>query len=261
MDIRFVPCTWQDIGELVAARLRERRALVESFWEDHVLGAKHYMMLQGEETVGYFAIHGKETLVLFDVLPAFAHLSQELFARVKKYETVTGAMLSTGDTLFLGLCIDGFARMEKQAYFVTYTDRKRQKNIPLVSLGEITFQQDRDAFLKCGDFFSKEELERLEKGEAPHQKVFLARRDGTPVGLGVMEAGRVLTENASIGMCVYEEYRCQGNAVAILEGLKAIAYEKGLTPVAGCWYYNHNSKKSLEASGGYCQERLVRFYF
>ena len=260
MDIQFVSCAWEEIRGFVASRLRERRALADSYWEDHVLGANHYKMLCGEELAGCFAIHGKETLVLFDVLPAYAHLAQALFARAKAYETVTRAMVVTDDGLFVSLCMDQFDRLEKQAYFAAYTGRKPREDAARVSLSPVTIQEDREAFGKCGDFFSKEELERLEKG-VDHMRIYLARRDGVAVGLGVLEYGRVLTENASIGMCVYQEFRRQGLATAILRALQEIACEEGLTPVSGCWYYNHNSKKSQEAAGAYCPVRLVHFCF
>jgi uncharacterized membrane-anchored protein YitT (DUF2179 family) len=36
---------------------------------------------------------------------------------------------------------------------------------------------------------------------------------------------------------------------------------KGYTAVSGCWYYNHNSKKTMESAGGYSKTRLLKFYF
>jgi len=35
----------------------------------------------------------------------------------------------------------------------------------------------------------------------------------------------------------------------ILWNLKEFCYSKGLKPIAGCWYYNPLSKKTLEAVG------------
>lgn len=260
MDIRFIPCQWKDIEDLVAARLRERRALVESFWEEHVLTANHYQILCGGETAGYFAIHGKELLVLFDVLPQFAQFSQEIFSMVKKYETVKTGFVVTDDTFFLSHCADNFARIEKQAYFSRYLV------IPGMELGAgiafrlLSIHEDRALYEKCGEIITPEELLQMANG-SDTTEVYQALRDGVDVGVGVLREGRIIAEYASIGMLVHPEHRRQGNATAILRGLQAMARDRGLTPVSGCWYYNHNSKKSLEAAGAYCPVRLLRFEF
>ncbi len=34
--------------------------------------------------------------------------------------------------------------------------------------------------------------------------------------------------------------------------------QKELHPIAGCWYYNHNSKKTLERAGMVTQTRLLK---
>jgi len=45
------------------------------------------------------------------------------------------------------------------------------------------------------------------------------------------------------------EHRHRGVPTAVLLNLKKWVYRKGLKPVAGCWYYNTLSRKSLEAAG------------
>ncbi len=53
----------------------------------------------------------------------------------------------------------------------------------------------------------------------------------------------------SIGMITCREHRQKGVAQTILWNLKEWAYSNGLRPVAGCWYYNVLSRRSLEAAG------------
>lgn len=50
-------------------------------------------------------------------------------------------------------------------------------------------------------------------------------------------------------MFVNPEYRRNGVAKTILINLKDWAYNHNLKPVAGCWYYNTLSRKSLESAG------------
>ncbi len=266
MEISFVPCGWRDISQLVAERLRKRQAIVESFWEGHVLEANHYLLGCENQTAGHFAIHGKELLVLFDVLPPFARASQEIFARVKNYETVKAALVHTGDSFLLSHCLDSFARMEKQGYLAVYDEPgpNDPKHAEELVLRRAMMPEAKDTLLRCGDFFTPEEIARLEAKEGPaasSMEVYLAARGGVDVGVGVVEPGKILPENASIGMFVHEAFRHQGNARLILRGLQALCRERGLAPTSGCWYYNHNSKKSLEAAGAHCPQRLIRFEF
>ncbi len=259
-EIQFFPCAWEEIHPLVERDLIADRITVESFWEDHVLTSRHYKMVCGGDVAGYFAIHDKSTIMLFRVFALYANQAQALFARVKKYESVTNAMVATGDEFFLSHCVDDFARMEKQAYFSIYTDKEipqeRQKAVQL-ALADV----DRDyETLKLSGTFLDGEIKSIRAGSTS-LALYIARSEGRIIGFGVIEYGRVLKDIASIGMYVIEAERCQGFAANILQGLKHIAEDKGCKAFSGCWYYNHNSKKSMESAGAYSKTRLLRFYF
>jgi len=66
------------------------------------------------------------------------------------------------------------------------------------------------------------------------------------LGCGIIEYGRLFKKCASIGMITCKGHRKKGIGQIILWHLKEICYEKGITPVAGCWYYNTLSRKTLE---------------
>lgn len=261
-DVAFAGCEWKELHPLVAEHLQTCRITVDSFWEDHVLESNHYKMTVGNEIVGYFSIHGEHTLVLFHVSPAAANLSQALFLRAKQYECVTNAMVATGDEVFLSHCLDSFARIEKQAYLAAYTE------------GEIPQGQARDIALRPADIAKEEDLRTLTlsgdflngaiacmRDNTHNVCIYIAALAGETVGFGVIEYGRVLQDIASIGMFVCQEHRCQGIGSSILQGLKGIARDRGCRVFSGCWYYNHNSKKSMERAGAYAKTRLIRFYF
>ena len=100
MDIEFTQCKWEDIRSYVRSNINEHRITVDSYWEGYAIWSNHYLMTCGNETVGYFAINRGNTIALFNVFPFYAALAQELFARVKKYEQVTNAIVATGDEFF-----------------------------------------------------------------------------------------------------------------------------------------------------------------
>jgi len=283
--ISFHPCDWEEIHPLIEDNIRTHAITIDSFWEDHQLESKHYKMLHGEVLVGYFCIHEGSTITGFYVTPNFASDAQELFAQVKKYEQVRGALVATGDEFFLSHCFDNFTRIEKQAYFFSYTEQMLppEKSQP-VSLRLAKIPEDLET-LKKSNGFLEEEIEKRMAGKE-HLQIYIAelksdttrstsemketedlqaidgdKLDSSVVGFGVIEYGRVLTDIASIGMYVCEEVRHQGLATNILFCLRQLVKDQGYRVFSGCWYYNHNSKKSLEAAGAYSKTRLIRFFF
>lgn len=257
--IKFEPCGWEDIRQLVVEYITKNNITVDSFWEEHVFYANHYKITVDDEIVGFFAIHEGENLTLFHVLPHHANQSQEIFAYVKKYENVTSAMVATSDEFFLSHCLDGFDRMEKQAYFAVYTEKgvaKERKKTLNLRIADIDI--DKETLSLSGDFLDHP-INNIRDGR--DVEIYIAEFNGDIVGFGVVEYGRIVKSTASIGMFVCPSHRKAGFAANILEHLKLACFEKGLRVVSGCWYYNHNSKKSMEAAGAYSKTRLVKFYF
>ncbi len=260
--ILFTPCAFAAIQPAVAARLRQKQVLVESYWEDHVLASHCYQMLDAGQPMGYFAVHGGTMLTLFHVNPGYDALSQALFARAKRYENVSMAQVASGDEFFLCHCLDDFSRLEKQGYFARYGPApaaKQQDAARPIQLRKASFPADTSTFALCQGFLD-EDIQRAQEGFPP-LTLYIAEREGDVAGFGVLQTGQILPEIASIGMYVCEEYRRQGVATAILGQLRQMVEQQGLTPVSGCWYYNHNSKKSQEAAGACCFSRLLRFHF
>jgi len=58
-------------------------------------------------------------------------------------------------------------------------------------------------------------------------------------------------------MYTIERSRRQGAGTATIRLLMAECRRQSLRPIAGCWYYNHPSKKTLERAGMFTQTRLL----
>ena len=86
--------------------------------------------------------------------------------------------------------------------------------------------------------------ERVEAGT-----IFLLENEGHLLSIGIVEKSLYCKGVVSIGMFTGKEYRNRGAAKTMLLNLKAWAYNNSLRPVAGCWYYNTLSRKSLESVG------------
>jgi GNAT superfamily N-acetyltransferase len=259
-EIKFSSCTWNEIHKSICDYLKMNNVVVDAFWEDQVLESNHYKMTYCDEIIGYFSIHKGSTITLFHVFSNYANQSQELFSRVKKYESVTNAMVVTGDEFFLSHCIDNFARIEKQAYFLIYTDKEIIKERQKVLQFRLADLDNDEQILKLSGDFLNSEIENIRNG-LDVLNIYIVENNNNVVGFGVIQYGRVIEDIASIGMYVCEEYRCQGIATNILQNLKHIVQNNGCRAYSGCWYYNHNSKKSIESIGAYSKTRLIRFYF
>jgi hypothetical protein len=79
-----------------------------------------------------------------------------------------------------------------------------------------------------------------------------------------MKAGRrrceeLMNEKNSLRPCFHSLIKT--SCVPISLTLMAACRDDGIMPLAGCWYYNHASKKTLEAAGMVTATRLLRFEF
>ena len=73
-----------------------------------------------------------------------------------------------------------------------------------------------------------------------------------------MEKSALLNGVASIGMFVIENVRLKGAGTATIRLLIDECKKQNVRPIAGCWYYNHLSKKTLERVGMFTQTRLLK---
>lgn len=259
--IECKPCKWTDIKLEVSTYIEQNKITIDSYWEDHVLASHFYQFICEGKPIGFFAIYDQSMITLFHVMEAYADHGQTLFARIKQFEQVTNAFVTTGDEFFLSHCIDNFSRIEKQAYFSIYTDKpiKSQYQHDL-TFREAKTMEDTQLFALTQDFFEADAAEKVLAG-SDYYKVYLVEKESELVGFGVIEYGRVVSTIGSVGMYVLEEKRQQGYAACILKHLKGMVESRGLEARSGCWYYNHNSKKSMESAGAYSKTRLLRFYF
>lgn len=259
--IKMTMCEWEQIQPHVKAYYQDNHINVDSYWEDHVLKSRPYHITADGVQIGFCAIHEASMITLFHLDESYAHLAQETFWACKKLEQVTCAMVPTGDELFLSLCMDDYSRIEKNAYFSIYTPRdiilNHKKALELIPVN----REDQLSVLELvTDFWGEHDAQRA-LDTTNHFNIYLAQEGSDLVGFGVIEYSRIVDHVASIGMYVLEEKRQMGYAKNILKNLQLLVESKGCEARSGCWYYNHNSKKSIESAGGYAKSRLLRFYF
>jgi predicted acetyltransferase len=256
-SIIIMECEYKYLRKYISEYYINNGTIVDSFWETQVRESKFYKITDDNDIVGYFAIHKETVLVLFNIFEKYRNISQELFTIIKKYESVKEALIPTGDEFFISHAFDNYTKIENQAYFSIYTD-KNPKEILNIELQLADIEKDMETLKLCYDFL-KSEIEN--KKNNIDEEIYIAKHGNNIIGFGIIEYQKIVDIYASIGMIVREEFRQKGYGANILNSLKNIVKSKGIIPISGCWYYNHNSKKTMESAGAYSKTRLLRFYF
>lgn len=229
--------------------LKEHAEYLSSPWDSYIeenLFKNHtYLLYDAELAIGYASVSERQLFSFYVSKPYYRRAPEILEYFIKELYLET-ALVLTNDPLFVGLIMEWNCRFQAPlACFFTDTGRIEK---PLLSADNPVFREaqisDMDAIiLHTGDFFDHLE-ERIAQ-----QTIFLLEDDSTLLGCGIVERGRFSQDYVSIGMITCKQHRKKGVAQTILWHLKEWAYAHGLHPVAGCWYYNVLSRKSLEASG------------
>lgn len=260
MNIQFIPIALAELQPTLQQYISAFAAPIDSFLEDHILASTHYAIsIQGTQ-IGWTAVYQQSLLTQFALVPAYKHLGQRIFALVRKLEEVRSAFVPTCDEFFLAHALDDYRQLEKQAYFFQHDPHRPPYQSPVaLTHRQATLADGPTIQQLSGDFFDKLE-QRITEG----QLTITERANGTGVacvGFGIIDPGRLIPAVASCGMFTVEEHRNQGIGPAIITHLIGRCTERGLRPVAGCWYYNHRSKKTLEKAGMFSQTRLLKISY
>jgi len=229
----------------------------DSFWEEHVLKARYFTIKIDSDRAGFFGIFEDKLLVQFVMDKEFLRHCQPVFADVISAYKIEEAFAPTCDELLMSLCLDAGVDMERQAYFFqdSQVPIPREKLYARGTFGMAAAGDMERILERTGDFF-----DRLEERIA-REEIFVWEEAGDIIGAGIVERGEILSQYASIGMFTHPDCRQRGIGRSILVNLKGWCYDNGYIPIAGCWYYNHNSKRTLESAGMITKTRLIRFKF
>ncbi|WP_438447803.1 GNAT family N-acetyltransferase [Gorillibacterium sp. sgz5001074] len=227
---------------------------IDSFLEEHILQSEVSVLRVEEQEAGYYAVYGGKLLTQFYVRRAYRRQAEALFSRVLENTGVDAMFVPTSDELFLSMALDREWTVRKQAYF--FQDSLAVME-PDGALADGEFREAREEEIPelvelSGDFIDRHG-ERIAAGE-----LFVYRRGGRLLGIGVKEDSILQPGVASIGMFVGEAYRRAGVGRDIILRLKAHCYGIGVTPICGCGYSNRASKRTLESAGMVSATRLLR---
>lgn len=259
MSIRLHHVPFAEVKPEVAAHLEGLSGPIDSFHEEHVRDARFYRIVLADQPIGLTAIYETNLITWFTIDPPHRQHSQQAFAAVRKTEFAVAAFVTTADGFFLANAIDNVREIKRQAYaFALAPDRPRPSTsdyrMRLAAPDDVPGIRE-----VSGEFFGAY-LDQVGVSESM-AAIYVVSRGETPVAYGVSERSHLYRATTSIGMFVREEQRQTGAGTATIGLLIDEVLRRGETPVAGCWYYNHASKRTLERAGLYAATRLLRIEY
>jgi GNAT superfamily N-acetyltransferase len=253
--VEFAPAPIDDL-RTYGGYLRSLSSPIDSFAEEAILGsAFHRISVDGAEA-GFFAINDGTLLTQFHLVGSARRQAQAILEKIFADHAPTAAYVASCDEFMLSHLLDREHVLKRQAYFfaegVAGRPAARDTTVgyrPAVSADIPTIRA------VSGDF-----LDRLDERVADGQ-IHVGHDGAEMVAVGIAQPGQLLPDHTSIGMFTRESHRERGIGTATLLHLRAVCHDQGRLPVAGCWYYNHNSKRTLEAAGMVTATRLFRLEF
>ena len=253
MDTHFAPVAFAGILEATRQHLESLPSAIDSFLEDHILASSHYRIVVAGESAGFASIHEERLITQFALLEPYRRYGQTLYRELRQMEQVRSAFVATCDEFFLAHALDDYRQLAKQAYFFAMPSGVDEAVAPNRISLRPAVMEDADLVRQAsGDFF--EHLERhIADGE-----LFVTLQGEEPVGFGVLVKSTLYEDVASIGMYTIERFRQTGVGTATIAMLIAECRRRSLRPVAGCWYYNHRSRQTLQRAGMHSATRLLK---
>lgn len=249
---RYVKSSFDENSDFFDMYVRSLSARYDDFLEDHILNSEIYSIHVNGLHVGYFGIHEKEMLTQFFMPTSEMWRAQAVFTDVLIGFHVKNAFVPTCDEFFLSLCLDNHKSIKMQAYFFEDSGRPvRPAEFPREWLHRATLRDLPEILSIAGDFVDRP-AERIDRGE-----LYVLRGNGEFLGLGVAINNRIMKSCMGTGMFTSEKHRRKGVGRSIILHLKDICRAAGRDPLPGCWYYNHNSKRTLESAGYISKTRLL----
>ena len=229
-------------------------APIDNFLEDHILNSDIYRVSMEAEEVGSFAIYDKYLLTHFYIRNCARKHGQQCLREILEKTAVKTAFVPTYDEFFLSHVFDYDAKITNQAYFFSEAnpneDLSREPQTLLFR--PATISDASQVRTLGGDFVTDPEEDSVAG------RVHLGYLEQQLVSIGLVIRGKLCPATASIGMFTNQLFRRRGFATETIRYLRKVCHRDQVVPISGCWYYNHLSKRTLEAAGMVTSSRLLK---
>ena len=244
------------INKLFNEYLESLTGPYDDFLVDHILKSEFYLMTQENDEIGYFAIFNETLLTQFYVRENYMHFAQVELKNIIETYDIKNAFVPTCDEVFLSHALDLKKEVHLQAYFFKETDRKVKPASFPKNMLRLAGPSDLEMVKSLSDGFFADVNEVTDD-----KKIYILGDDQEVYGFGVIVENKIHKNHLAIGMFTVEKHRQKGVGRSIILHLKALSHDLGYKSLPGCWYYNDNSKATLESCGFVTRTRLLRIEF
>lgn len=250
-ELKIVKSTMDQVMDVIQKHIQSLAFPMDSYLEDSLYGCEIFCIQANGECIGYGAVSENE-LQFFHVVREYYQYAPELFERIVQQQGIKEVSVMTQDAQMCALMVEWDYEMRRGACWFTDSGRVVNPHCKAenAKFRTATLNDCKTIREVSGDFFDEESggfkglEDRINAG-----MIFMLEQDGEMLGGGIVELGRLYENYCSIGMFTNPAHRKEGVAKTILLNLKDWAYAHNLIPVAGCWYYNTLSRRSLESAG------------
>ena len=242
--------TFNEVKELIDLHIKSLTFPFDSYLEDLMINSDFYLFINEDINIGYAAVD-KKMLNFFFIKKEYFNLASTLLENFINDNSIEKVHILSQDSFLNRLIIEwNWEKTLEGCFFIDSKNTKSTQNDPNWSF-RVAIESDMKKIKEIsGDFFDEpsggfdDVIQRIKA-----KTMFVLENGSDTLGYGVIEKSQLARKVVSIGMFVNPSFRKMGAATIILKNLKIWAYDNDLEPVAGCWYYNTLSRKSLEAAG------------
>lgn len=243
-----------EIRDVLNSHMNSLAYPMDSFLENSLTESEIFSIVKEETIIGYAAVQG-DYLFFFHIILQEFQSAPEIFEEFCKGYNVSRVQVMTQDALMVALISEWEYKKTKCAcYFIDgETLHKPDTQISEAIFRKAIIDDIKLIEEKTEGFFNESNplrnpdrtlIKNIESG-----CVFVLMDRNELLGCGSVEKGVYFKDCVSIGMVTVREKRKSGVGQTILWHLKEWSYENGLKPIAGCWYYNVLSRRTLEKAG------------
>ncbi|MEE8522432.1 MAG: GNAT family N-acetyltransferase [Thermoanaerobaculia bacterium] len=255
-----------DLADLRRDYLASLSAPLDGMWEAFAAMGRQLEIRSVGERAGYFSLNDQGQLLQFHVAEPLASAAAKLFAAVVARDEVKGAMVSTADPLFLGVCLDIHKTLRVHTYL--YRDHHRRA-VALEGAAETSFELVEANELEAIAELQRESLDQdlgdwligyLERLIA-RRELYALRLEGEILATGEARQSESQPPFVDLGVITVRRHRGRGVASQVLGRLKQLCYERELVPICSTTVENAGARRAIAKAGFVSRHRLLEVVF
>ena len=238
---------------------------LDGMWENaFVRNATHWKITYHQTTAGCFCIDTHRNLLLFHVFTDFQPYAADIFDDLLSRNLMDYASVSTGDPLFLSLCMD--RNNGVTSHTLLFEDHRTVSPDPALAASTriipASFEEEKAILhfyrtnLDVSANFKSFIIQLIDL-----QQLYLIKQADSIIATGECRISRSQPSYADIGMVVAQTHRNRGIGRHVLCQLKQTCRTLNKTPICSTEFDNIASRKAIQAAGFVSRHRILTIRF